>query len=80
MNNWVTRRAFAEFFRDLLAGDAVALGICFGFVVFFLILAALSGWIVWNRQQTAEKFRKKTAAKRKKEDEQYKASKKTKEI
>ena len=73
-------RAFGNFFRDLLAGDLVALGICFGLVMLVVVIAALGAWFLWQRQQAAEKFKSKVAEKRRKEDEQYKASKQPKEI
>ncbi len=76
----VIGRAFANFFRDLLAGDLVALGICFGLVLFVAAIFALGAWFLWQRHQAAEQFKRKVAEKRKKEDAQYKASKKPKEI
>jgi hypothetical protein len=73
-------RAFANFFRDLLSGDVVAVSICFGVVMMVAVIVALGAWFVWQRKKTDEKFKKKVAAKRKKEDEQYKASKDAPEI
>ncbi|MSQ93190.1 MAG: hypothetical protein EXR98_01395 [Gemmataceae bacterium] len=72
--------AFGTFFRDLFAGDLVAIGICLGLVVFVAVIAALGTWFLLQRKQSAEQFKKKVAAKRKKEDEQYKASKDAPEI
>jgi len=78
--NRLIRYAFVEFFRDLLNGDVVALGICLGFTLFVLVIGACGAWFIWQRKQAGDRFRKKVADKRRKEDEQYKASKKTKPI
>jgi len=78
--NRLIRYAFVEFFADLLHGDLVAVGICLGFTVFVLLIGAFGAWFLWQRKLAADRFRKKVADKRRKEDEQYKASKKTKPI
>ena len=76
----IRNRAFAEFFADLFAGELVAVVLCLGFLLFLAVLAAFGGWFLWSRKAAADAFRKKVADKRKKEAQQYKASKKTKEI
>ena len=78
--NRLVRYAFAEFFRDLLAGDLMAIGICLGFTLFLVVIGVLGAWFLWQRKLAADKFRKKVADKRKREDEQYKASKNSKQI
>ena len=72
--------ALAEFFRDLFAGEPVAICLCLGFVLFLLFLAIVGAWFLWSRKVANDAFRKKVAEKRKKESQQYKASKHTKEI
>lgn len=76
----VASHAFVEFFRDLLAGDLVALSVCFGLVLLVAVISALGAWFLWQRKQAADSFKKRIAEKRKKESEEFKASKKPKEI
>lgn len=80
MNNRLVRYAFHEFFRDLVRGDLVAIGICLGFTLFVLVIVLFGAGFLWQKKQRDDAFKKKVEVKRKKEDEQYRASKKTKEI
>lgn len=76
----IAGRAFAEWFIDLAHGDPVAWSVCCGLLVFVAIILVLGAWFLWNRKQAKDAFKKKVAEKRKKEDQEFKASKKTKEI
>lgn len=72
--------SFFMLFRDAANGDPVAIVILLGMFLFLAAILAFGAWVLWKRKQDAENFRKKVEAKRKKEDGQYKASKKVKEI
>jgi hypothetical protein len=76
----VVAHAFVEWFADLGRGDPVAWAVCFGLLLFFAVIAVLGAWFIWRRKRVRDAFQKRVAEKRKKEDKEFKASRKTKEI
>jgi type VI protein secretion system component VasK len=76
----IVARGFVEWFADLANGDPVAWSICCGFILFVAVIAILGAFFLWQRKKAKDAFKKKVAEKRKKEDQEFKASRKTKEI
>jgi len=79
LNN-LRNRSITDLFGDLFSGNPVALCLCFGFILFVLAIAAAGVWFWWSRKSADDAFKKRVAEKRRKEDEEYMGSKKTKEI
>jgi len=64
-------RALAAFFRDLLSGDPVALGLVCGFACFLLALASVGVVIVLKKRIRDAEFRRRRERKEQREDDAY---------